>query len=328
MLRLFVIIFAGMHLTLMAKSSIFITDTSYNQQKSLQDNIFNAFIASVKKATSQISLDESLFADIAAESIPVVKYQKKTINDELRLLAEFSEPEMKKLITQMNLAVWPEYQRPKTLLWLMQSIPDEKIAILHTDEDTKITTSFQNKMDEYGFQLAFPMDDIENQKIAQILNHQINNKTLKLIQVKYGVDAVLLGRYEDIDSFKKIKWTLYTDQNKNQWLDRTHEYDELAEHSINHLINQFFLMLRPQSKEFHTSDIVIHQINNYKVIQYIRQKLDANNFVKSTHINKINNHQLTLKVSWHGEHSQLENILSQIGLHKVKDNHYDFKLDS
>ena len=300
--------------TVDASIHLFQANTAYNPQKSQDDNILNAYISVLKKASSQIELHEDVLNDLSKDSVPLIRFQKKNQEGQDRLLTQFASDQVKEFLNKHQLSIWQAPKRPTTLFWLMEAPNNKHHAILYTSTDESITHPFTSQMSDYGFQTYLPMDDIENQKITQILGTTINDQTLQHLQQTYGVDAILIGQYSTIDTFTDVKWTLFNNSSKIQWRDRAHHKDELSQRAIKHLINQYRVMYQPQSQEKQLFTITIEPIHHYASIQKIQQLLNNINQVQKSNVKKIKDHQVKLEITWQGSEEQLESAIGSLPL--------------
>ena len=297
-----------------ASVHLFQANTPYNHQKTQDDNILNAYISVLKKASSQIELNEDILNDLSKDAVPLIRLQKKSQDDQDRLLTQFSPDQVKEFLNKHQLSVWQAPKRPTTLFWLMEAPNDKHHAVLYTSTDEAITHPFISQMSDYGFLAYLPMDDIENQKITQILSTTINNQTLHHLQQTYGVDAILIGQYSSIDTFTDVKWTLFSNTSQIQWRDKAHHKDDLSQRAIKHLINQYRVMYQPQSREEHVFTVTIEPIHHYASIQKIQQLLNNINQTRDSSVKKIKDHRIELAITWQGNEEQLQAAINALPL--------------
>lgn len=137
-----------------------------------------------------------------------------------RLWVSFDGAALEQELARLNQPVWGA-ERPSTLLWIAVDAGGGKRFVVASgdefDEEAALRTEVLEAARSRGLPMVFPLMDAEDRAQASFSEVWGGfEDSIRAASVRYGVDAVLVGRMTTGDA-DRARWMLYTADTSERW---------------------------------------------------------------------------------------------------------------
>jgi len=227
----------------------------------------------------------------------------------LRLQINFNEQAIRTLLTQANIPIWSEDNRPKTLIWI-KTTQNNHAEFLSSTIDDPISSTVNFLATQYDLPILLPAMDLQDIQLSEQFANPYtqqpypimsNIDTLKEFMHRYRVNSILVGTInENTTSHQwESQWRLLFMDEMYQWSSTGKNSSDLIEKAFENTIN---ILVNYTSNENQTSGekiIFLHifNVDNLKTYTELSKYIAQFNKVKNVSLENLSQTSIIFKLT-------------------------------
>jgi len=250
----------------------------------------------------------------AKQYVQYYRYLSATDDDSsstplLRLQINFNEQGIRSLLTQANIPIWSEDNRPKTLVWI-KTTQNNHIEFLSSTIDDQISSAVNSLATQYGLPILLPAMDLQDIQLSEHFANQhtqqpypimSNIDTLKEFMHRYRVNSLLVGNInENTTSHQwKSQWRLLFMDKMYQWSSTGKSSTDLIEKAFESTINILVNYTSNENKNSGERIIFLHifSVDNLETYTELSKYITQFNRVKHVSLENLSQTSVIFKLT-------------------------------
>lgn len=251
----------------------------------------------------------------AQQYVQYYRYLSNTSNDtssttpSLQLQINFNMKAIRRLLTQANIPIWSQNNRPTALVWI-KTIQNNHVEFLSNAIDDQIASTVHSLSAQYGLPVLLPAMDLQDiQSSAQSAEQNTQQQSqsisnldmLQKLMHRYGVDLLLFGNINENTMSHRFKsqWQLLFMHEMYQWSTDGKAPTNLINKAFKNTINILANHTLNESGSVQKKIIFLQIFNVNSLETYIKLSKYIAKFskIKQMSLENLSQHSVTFKLT-------------------------------
>lgn len=228
-----------------------------------------------------------------------------------KLWVQFDDNKLKQLLRDNGLPLWG-YQRPNVLVWLAVKDGRHRYLLKQADQ-SQIKNVMEQGAQRRGLPIIWPEYDDADQRLVEFTDVWGQFwEPVKQASLRYGVNAVLLGRMNWNKGSWQVDWSLMQEDKIQNWRVNAEDLSLLTSSGIGIATDSISSRFAVFSDSVNDSGLVVRVSNLYNVKKYseVAHYLASLAPVKNVYAREVNKHQVDFYIDLSGDEDDLRRIIA------------------
>lgn len=240
------------------------------------------------------------------ESITILGEQKPAS----RLILQFSQTAVQRLVQSANLAIWPE-PRPPVLVWLAKQQGNKVLLASDSEELQKLRFAAEDR----GLPIVTPLLDLEDrQNLSATRLWAMDENQIALASERYNAGATIAGRVSQ-DRQKTTIRVVLLQQNQRLYLNASGENVEAATSDLVSQLSRYFAdtnaVVINEGSDAPSAFIQIENIDSFTDYANLLAYLNDLTVVANVIVSQLQDNTITVELKYNGRLENLWQTLEQ-----------------